>query len=120
MTEPGVQPAFIAGSGYQYCAELAFYLPHHPPTYDMFLHYRLDMYAAYVDGLKSKLGGSAVFVNDTMAEDGDLRRVFTTVTWDPPIPIYRRPYYSEPIRTIYIARCKGYRLYTGTDWHVGG
>jgi hypothetical protein len=114
------RPVFIAGSGYQYCAELAFYLPDHPMTYDMFLHYRLDMYAAYVEDLKLRMGTDAIFVNDGETEDSDLRTVFTDVTWDPPFEIFRHPYYSKPIRTVHIARCKGYRLYTGTSWHVGG
>ena len=120
MSNNGRKPVFIVGSGYQYCAEMAYWLPDHPRTYDMYLHYRLDMYAAYVEELTEKLGQDAVFINDTMAEDADLRKVFTEVTWDPPMPIYRKPYYSEPIRTVYIARCKGYRLYTGTAWHSGG
>ncbi len=120
MSENGKKPIFIVGSGYQYCAEMAYWLPDHPRTYDMYLHYRLDMYAAYVEELTEKLGQDAVFINETMAEDADLRKVFTEVTWDPPMPIYRKPFYSEPIRTIYIARCKGYRLYTGTAWHSGG
>lgn len=119
-TAGGTRSVFIVGSGYQYCAILAFYLPDHPDTYDMFLHYRLDMYAAYVDGLKGKLGQDAIFINEGKAEDSDLRRVFTEVRWDPPMQIYRHPYYRGPIRTIYIARCRGYRLYTGTAWHVGG
>ena len=120
MSNQGTRPVFIVGSGYQYPALLAFYLPDHPYTADMFLHYRLDMYAAYVDELKSKIGQDAVFINENKAEDGDLRRVFTSVDWDPPLQIYRRPYYAGPIRTVCIARCRGYRLYTGTAWHVGG
>ena len=120
MSANGRKPVFIVGSGYQFCAEMAYWLPDRPRTYDMFLHYRLDMYAAYVEELTEKLGSDAVFINDTMAEDADLRKVFTEVTWDPPMPVYRKPYSEEPIRTVYIARCRGYRLYTGTSWHVGG
>jgi 4-amino-4-deoxy-L-arabinose transferase-like glycosyltransferase len=120
MSEGGRRPVFIVGSGYQFCAEMAYWLPDRPRTYDMYLHYRLDMYAAYVEELTEKLGQDAVFINDTMAEDADLRKVFTEVSWDPPMPVYRRPYSSEPIRTVYIARCRGYRWYTGTSWHSGG
>ncbi len=114
------RPVFIVGSGYQYPAMLGFYLPDRPETFDMFLHFRLDMYAAYVEHLTARLGQDAVFINENQTEDADLRKVFTEVTWDPPLPIYRKPYYAGPIRTVYIARCRGYRLYTGTSWHVGG
>ncbi len=96
MSNGGARPIFIAGSGYQYPALLAFYLPDHPYTTDMFLHYRLDMYAAYVDQLRPRIGQDALFINENKVEDGDLRRVFTTVEWDPPLLIYRRPYYSSP------------------------
>ncbi|HZT44022.1 MAG TPA: glycosyltransferase family 39 protein [Chthonomonadaceae bacterium] len=111
---------FLAGNGYQYCALLAFYLPDHPETHDLFLHFRLTMYAAHVDRLKALLGEDAIFVNDGQADDGDLRKIFTTVQWDPPFPIWRQPFYTEPIRTIYIARCYRYRRYTGLEWALGG
>jgi hypothetical protein len=111
---------FLAGNGYQYCALLAFYLPDHPQTHDLFLHFRLTMYAAYVDTLKAHLGEDAIFVNDGQADDRDLRQIFTTVLWEPPFPIWRRPFYAEPIRTIYIARCYRYRRYTGLAWALGG
>lgn len=120
MSEGGRRPVFLTGNGYQYCALLAFYLPDHPDTHDLFLHYRLTMYAAYVESLRTKLGEDAIFVNDTQREDADLHLIFQQVTWDPPLTIYRRPYYKEPIHTLHIARCRGFRRYVGTDWHVGG
>ena len=120
MGQGGRNPVFLVGNGYQYCALLAFYLPDHPRVQDMFLHFRLTMYAAYVEELKDHLGQDAIFVNDTQAEDRDLRALFERVEWEAPLPIYRRPYYSEPIHTLYIARCYHYRRYIGTDWHEGG
>lgn len=111
---------FISGNGYQYVALMAFYLPDHPPTYDLFLHFRLTMYAAYVDQLKSRLGEDSIFINSGKADDADLHRIFTRVQWLPPFPIYRRPLYRKPIEYIYIAKCYGYRLYTGLKWAKGG
>ena len=119
--ERGGRKVFIAGNGYQYCALMAFYLPDHPPTYDMYLHYRLTMYAAHVERLKSHLGEDAIFINDGRADDADLRAVFERVEWEePPLAIWRRPLNKEPIRFLHIARCYGYRRYTGLDWAVGG
>lgn len=113
-------PVFLAGNGYQYCALLAFYLPDHPETFDLYLHNRLDMYAADVDRLKAHLGESAIFVDDNEANDSDLRKIFERVDWDPPLPLWRRPAYSEPIRVLHIARCRNYRLFTGLKWAEGG
>lgn len=111
---------FICGNGYQYIALMAFYLPDHPPTYDLFLHYRLDMYAAYVQQLKQELGNDAIFLNAGKANDADLHKVFRRVEWLPPVPLYRRSLYKRPITTVYIAKCYGYRLYTGLRWARGG
>jgi 4-amino-4-deoxy-L-arabinose transferase-like glycosyltransferase len=113
-------PVFLAGNGYQYCALLAFYLPDHPETFDLFLHDRLDMYAAHVGRLKAHLGEDAIFVDDATANDSDLRAIFERVDWEPPLPLWRRPEYAEPIRVIHIARCHRYRLYTGLKWAEGG
>ena len=120
MAQSGHTQVFIAGNGYQYPALLAFYLPDHPATYDMFIHDRLTMYAAYVENLQDKLGADAIYVNDNQVEDADLRYQFERVEWEPPLPIYRRAYSAEPIRTVYIARCYGYRHYMGLRLHEGG
>ena len=120
-TEEGpTKPVFLAGNGYQYCALLAFYLPDHPDTHDLFMHNRLDMYAAYVDSLKAHLGEDAIFVDDNEANDADLRQIFEQVEWEPPLPLWRRPVYTDPIRTLHIARCRRYRLFTGLRWAEGG
>ncbi|CEK14444.1 ArnT family glycosyltransferase [Chthonomonas calidirosea] len=111
---------FISGNGYQYIALMAFYLPDHPPTYDLFLHYRLDMYAAYVQQLKRHIGEDSIFINAGKANDADLHKVFARVQWLPPVRLYRRPLYRHPIATIYLAKCYGYRLYTGLRWARGG
>ncbi|MCW3099187.1 MAG: 4-amino-4-deoxy-L-arabinose transferase and related glycosyltransferase of family [Chthonomonadaceae bacterium] len=120
MAREGHAHVFIAGNGYQYPALLAFYLPDHPETEDMFIHNRLTMYAAYVENLKGKNGYDAIYVNENQVEDMPLRYQFERVEWERPLPIYRRPYSSEPIRTVYIARCYGYRHYMGLDLHQGG
>jgi hypothetical protein len=86
----------------------------------MFLHNRLNMYAAHVDKLKGHLGDTAIFVDDTLVNDADLRKLFDNVEWDPPFPLWRRSVYAEPIRVIRIARCRGFKRYVGLDWAVGG
>ena len=120
MALNGTRRVFIAGNGYQYCALMAFYLPDRPPTYDLFLHFRLTMYAAYVENLKAHLGEDCVFVNDGEADDADLRKIFTRVEWEKPLEIYRPGYSSVPVHSLHIARCYGYRLYTGLEWARGG
>ena len=114
------RPVFVAANDYQYASEMAFYLPDHPETQDLFLHFRLTMYAAYIDRLKNHLGEDAVFVNENESEDRYLRQIFESVTWDEPYPIWRRPYYAEPIRVVHIARCRKFKRYIGLDWAEGG
>ena len=113
------QPVFVAGNGYQYCALMGFYLPDHPLASDMFLHWRLTMYAAHVERLKLHYGDNAIFINDGESDAGDLRQIFERVEWEPPFPI-RRAGNPEPIRYVHLVRCYGYRRYTGLNWSVGG
>jgi len=120
MARDGHSRVFIAGNGYQYPALLAFYLPDHPETNDMFIHNRLTMYAAYVENLQGKIGYDAIYVNENEVEDSFLREQFEHVEWEAPLAIYRRPYSAEPIRTVHIARCYGYRKYMGLRLHEGG
>jgi 4-amino-4-deoxy-L-arabinose transferase-like glycosyltransferase len=120
MAQGGHRKVFVAGNGYQYAALMAFYLPDHPETYDLFLHFRLTMYAAHVERLKQLLGQDAIFVNDGEADDADLRQIFTQVKWEPPLLIWRRPLYAQPVHSLHIARCYGYRRYVGLDWARGG
>jgi hypothetical protein len=78
------------------------------------------MYTAYVERLKDHLGEDAIFVDDSLASDADLRACFEEVAWEPPFPIYRRPVYEEPIRVMHIARLRRYRRYLGTHRADGG
>ena len=114
------KPVFIAANDYQYASALAFYLPDRPETYDLFLHTRLSMFAAYLDRLQAQLGNNAVYVNDNDREAEYLEQIFERVEWEAPIPIWRRNYSKEPIRTLYIARCYGYKKFVGSEWHEGG
>jgi 4-amino-4-deoxy-L-arabinose transferase-like glycosyltransferase len=111
---------FLAGNGYQYIALMAFYLPDHPEAHDLFLHFRLTMYAASVETLKQHLGEDALFINAGEVDDADLRKIFTDVVWQPAFAIWRRPLYSQPIAYIHIAKCYGYRRYIGLQWASGG
>ena len=111
---------FIAGNGYQYAALMAFYLPDHPDTHDLFLHFRLTMYAAHVQDLKRHLGEDCLFINSGEVDDADLRLIFTDVAWQRPYDIWRRPFYREPVATIHIAKCRGFRRYVGLQWARGG
>lgn len=78
------------------------------------------MFAAYLDRLQAQLGNNAVYVNDNDREAKYLEQIFERVEWEAPIPIWRRNYSKEPIRTLYIARCYGYKKFVGSEWHEGG
>jgi 4-amino-4-deoxy-L-arabinose transferase-like glycosyltransferase len=114
------RPPFLIGNVYQYCALMAFYLPDHPETFDLHMGSRLDMYTVYNDRLKSHLGEDAIFVGDDGAPREGLSELFDAVEWEPPLRIWRRPEYAEPIRTVYIARCRRFRKFIGLTRASGG
>ncbi len=120
MTQKDGKPVFICGNNYEFPAEMAFYMPGHPHTYDLFLHWRLTMYAAYIQELKGKLGENAIFLDVWRHNDPDLRSIFNRVIWEPDYLIWRKPLYSKPIASISIARCYNFRKYVGLRWASGG
>jgi len=119
-SEPHPKGLFIAGNGYQNCSELAFYMRGRPSTHDLFMHNRLDMYAADVERLRLHLGEDAIFVDDSNVNEADLKRLFEEVVWEPPYNVWRKPEYSVPIRTLYIAHCRRFKRYVGLEWAQGG
>lgn len=114
------RPVFLAGNDYQTCALLAFYVPGHPQTYDLFLGYRLNFYAARVDDLKAHIGDNALYVNETPGEDSELHTLFERVQWSGPEPVWRRPYFAQPIRSHYYGRCYEFRRFIGISRAHGG
>ncbi|HLJ57971.1 MAG TPA: glycosyltransferase family 39 protein [Chthonomonadaceae bacterium] len=114
------RPVFIASNDYQTCALLSFYLPDHPRTYDLFLYTRINEFAVDADDLRRHVGENAVFVDTDMSQDEALREQFESVEWSGPFPVWRRPYFREPIRVHFYARCRGFKRYLGTTRAVGG
>ena len=111
---------FLFGINYRMPSEAAFYLPSRPQTYALFLHYKASEYLFWEnpDTLK---GRDAIFLNDTDNQDhfDDLRAVFARVEPQKPLLIYRNPPYAEPIRTIQIVRCYGFKGYDVKHWQDG-
>ena len=118
--QKGGRPVFLTGNDYQTCALLAFYVPGHPQTYDLFLGYRLNFYAASVEDLKAHIGDNALYVNETKGEDAELRTLFERVQWSGPNPVWRRPYFAQPIRSHYYGRCYDFRRFIGISQAHGG
>ncbi len=114
------RPVFLAGNDYQTCALLAFYVPGHPQTYDLFMGYRLNFYAAHVEELKAHMGANALYVNETTGEDSELHTLFERVQWSGPKPVWRRPYFAQPIRSHYYGRCYRFRRFIGISEAHGG
>ncbi len=111
---------FVFGINYRMPSEAAFYLPGRPQTYSLFLNYKASEYMFWENPGALK-GRDAIFLNDTGTQDhfDDLRAVFTRVEPQPPLPIYRNPPYTTPIRTIQIVRCYGFKGYDVKKWQDG-
>lgn len=115
----GTQP-FVFGINYRMPSEAAFYLPVRPQTYALFLNYKASQYLFWEDPNTLK-GRDAVFLNDTDTQDhfDDLRAVFTRIEPQPPLRVYRNPPYADPIRTVQIVRCYGFKGYDVKKWQDG-
>jgi 4-amino-4-deoxy-L-arabinose transferase-like glycosyltransferase len=111
---------FVFGINYRMPSEAAFYLPGRPQTYALFLNYKASEYLFW-ENSDSLKGRDAIFLNDTDNQDhfDDLRAVFTRVEPQKPLLIYRNPPYAEPIRTIQIVRCYGFKGYDVKHWQDG-
>jgi len=112
---------FVFGINYRMPSEAAFYLPHQPQTYSLFLHDRANEYMFWEDP-RALVGRDAVFVNDTDTHDhfDDLRAVFQRVDPQPPLLVYRQaPYGNAPVRTVQIVRCYGFKGYDVKHWQQG-
>ena len=110
---------FVFGINYRMPSEAAFYLPGRPKTYALFLNYKASEYMFWENPAALK-GRNAIFLNDTDTQDhfDDLRAVFTRVEPQPPLLVTRRPF-TEPVRTIQIVRCYGFRGYDVKRWQDG-
>jgi len=112
--------SFVFGINYRMPSEAAFYLPGHPQTYSLFLNYKASEYMFWESQAALK-GHNAIFLNDTdnQYHFDDLRAVFTRVEPQPPLLVSRNPPYTQPIRTIQIVRCYGFRGYDVKRWQDG-
>ncbi|MDR3710500.1 MAG: glycosyltransferase family 39 protein [Capsulimonadaceae bacterium] len=115
----GPSKAFVFGINYRIPSQLAFYLPGHPVTYHLALHDRASNYMFW-ENPNSRIGQNAVFVNDGNDGDGvpECRAIFARVEVLPDIDIHRRPY-ADPIRTLQIYRCYGFKGYDRKRWQDG-
>ncbi|HEX5324314.1 MAG TPA: glycosyltransferase family 39 protein [Capsulimonadaceae bacterium] len=115
----GPEKCFVFGVNYRIPSELAFYLPDNPETYSLFLHDRANEYMFW-ENEKDLIGKNAVFVNvaDTSEHLADCRAVFERVVPQSPLAIYRVPY-KQPIRTVQIFACYGFKGYNPKLWQRG-
>ncbi len=120
MAASGGKTPFVFGINYRMPSEAAFYLPGRPQTYALFLNYKASEYMFWEDPARLQ-GRDAVFLNDTDNQDhfDDLRAVFARVEPQPPLKVYRRPPYNDPIRTVQVVRCYGFKGYDVRRWQDG-
>jgi 4-amino-4-deoxy-L-arabinose transferase-like glycosyltransferase len=115
----GPAKCFAFGLNYRLPSQLAFYLPGQPVTYSMALDARANNYMFWEDPNK-RIGDNAVFVNDSDDTDGlkECRAIFQRVDVAPPLSIWESPY-KEPIRTVQVFRCYGFKGYDRKRWQDG-
>lgn len=113
METEGTGPVAVGAATYDNASRLAFYMSGQPRAYCFFLGTRPNSYLLWNHEGRPKPGGNALVIDDQ--PDGNpgapnYRAIFERVVPVPePIYIYRRPLYAEPVRTLYLFRCYGYR-----------
>ncbi len=115
----GPSKSFVFAVDYELPSELAFYLPGQPATYSLYLNSRRNEYMFWSDPNKL-LGENAIFVNSSETPDhiDDCRAVFSHVVVEPPFLWYQKPY-NDPVRTVQIYRCYGFKGYDPHKWEQG-
>ena len=108
MDDPG--NTFVFGLRYQFASELAFYMPGQPETVSINRWTRPNVYDFWFNDAML-LGKDAVGVFEYKGMTTRLAEIFNRVDPVEEIPIYRTsPWFGrELVRTLYLARCYGFR-----------
>jgi hypothetical protein len=118
------RPIVIGAATYDNASRMAFYMSGQPRAYCFFLGTRLNSYVQWNRRAGLRPGSDALIVDDRPPDDPLLppfHAIFERV--EPvaePIPVYRRPLYSELIHTYYLYRCFGYRPNPAVERPRGG
>lgn len=103
----------VAGTTYDAAARLAFYLPYQPRTVCLFLGTRINAYTDWNAEGGLTPGSDAVVLDGLPAWDPNhpkLQRVFRRVEMvRKPILVMYEGVYPDPVDTLYIYKCYGYR-----------
>lgn len=104
----------IGGTHYDTSGRLAFYLEGNPETMCLFLGTRLNQYIYWNHKNAPQSGGAMLVVGDYPFDDPrrpPYEQIFDRVeSIDPPVDIFRRPLFDEPVRKYYLYRCYGFRM----------
>lgn len=104
MPRPG--STFLLSSRYQIASELAFYVPGHPPAYNLNLGRRLNQYDLW-DGPETRLGWDAIYVEEgSRPLDDRVAQAFEHV--EPPVVLEIRRS-GRVTRTFVLHRAHGFR-----------
>lgn len=113
MERAGGSPVTVGACTYDVASRMAFYLPDRPGAYCFFVGTRPNSYLFWNPKRRPPAGGNAVIADNRAPDDPErpaFERLFDHVEPVlPPVVVYRRGLYSEPIRMYYLYRCQGYR-----------
>jgi hypothetical protein len=114
----------VGAATYDSTSRLAFYLPDRPHACNLFLGTRMNSYGLW-ERLGCPMQGENAIIVDDYGPGDPLRppfeKLFLAVRWpDPPVEVFRRGVYAEPIHTYYLYRCYGYRPNPAVERTSGG
>jgi hypothetical protein len=113
------KPVFLAGTNYRVPSLLAFLLPDHPETAELYFATRHDQYWFWTKP-ENLVGQNALLVLDDPKKEtlALARRYFDSVTELAPARAYR-PGFSGAVKTWYLYECRNFKGYRPQN-HVEG
>jgi hypothetical protein len=113
------KPVFLAGVNYRVPSLMAFLLPDHPETVELFFDTRRDQYFFWTDPARLVGQNAVLCVDDDKKEAVEIaRRYFASVETLPPILVYR-PGFLGPVKYWRVHLCRDFKGYDPTA-HVKG
>lgn len=112
MEEEGAGPVVLAAATYDTASRMAYYMKGRPHVACIFAGTRMNSYVLWNWEARLLPGSNAVIVDGCGPNDKCLppfRAIFQRVVYTPPpVLVYRRGVYREPVDRLYVYRCYGY------------
>jgi len=124
MEAEGAGPVVLAAATYDTASRMAYYMPGKPHVACIFAGTRMNSYVLWNREAHLVAGSNAVIVDGCGPKDPCLppfSKIFRRVIYTPPpVLVFRRGVYRQPVDRLYVYRCYGYRPNRAVEQPKGG